>query len=322
MADAHRGIIFNIQRYTIHDGPGIRTELFFKGCPLHCPWCGNPESHHAFQEVGLYPTKCIGEKGCGLCRNCCPVPDVLHFEEGKLTAIDQNRCRRCLACADSCPSDVIRRWGEETSLEEAMEVILKDRSFYESSGGGVTLSGGEPLLQEEFVKSLLSLCRREGIHTCVESTLYTKWHTLEEILPLTDLLITDIKHMDSGIHRRFTGVGNERILAHIERIADIQIPMIVRIPVIPGFNDTWENMEKTADFLGQLRKGSVLKLQLLRFMRLGEEKYASLGLAYPMRETAPDRDAFDKQIQEFAAFFRSRGICAAAGTTTREERKG
>lgn len=312
------GIIFNIQRYTIHDGPGIRTELFFKGCPLQCRWCGNPESHKVVQQPGIYPIKCIGEDKCGCCTDVCEQSGSLIFHDHKLLAIDRQRCTNCMKCAEVCPADAIKLWGRRVSVEEAMETVRKDVSYYNSSGGGVTCSGGEPLTQLPFLQELLKTCRQEGIHTCVETTLCADWNSIEKIVSDTDLFITDLKHMDAAVHKQYTGLSNDRILDNMQRLAELEKPLIVRIPVIPGVNDTKENMEKSADFILGKLKNQVEELQLLEFMRLGEEKYKPLDLTYPMEGLEFDRDAFTLKIKDFAEYFQSRGISCKIGTTTKE----
>lgn len=311
------GIVFNIQRYTIHDGPGIRTELFLKGCPLSCRWCGNPESHRPYIQAGVYPSKCLGADNCARCRQSCPKPDSLVFQGNKLEKLDRTICLNCTECVDACPSDAIKQWGKKTTVDEAMDIIRKDIPYYESSHGGVTLSGGEPLLQIDFVEKLLFQCRKEHIHTCVETTLCADWGIIERILPLTDLFISDIKHMDSDIHKQYTGIGNERILENIKRLTDRQKPLILRIPVIPGVNDTSENMKATADFLCDGLQRRIEQLQLLEFMRLGEEKYASLGIPYPMKDTVTDKDQFSAKVKGFSEYFNSRSIPCIVGTTTK-----
>ena len=317
MGNPDIGIIFNIQRYTIHDGPGIRTELFLKGCPLSCRWCGNPESHRPCIQAGVYSSKCLGRDKCGRCLQCCPKPESLIFRENKLTGLDRALCLNCVKCADACPSDALKQWGKKTTLTEVMDIIRRDISYYENSHGGVTLSGGEPLLQIDFVEKLLTQCRKEHIHTCVETTLCTDWSVIERILPLSDLFISDIKHMDPDIHKHYTGVGNERILENIRRLTGRQKPLILRIPVIPNVNDTSKNMEAAADFICNELQGRIKQLQLLEFMRLGEEKYTSLGIPYPMKDTVTDKDQFSAKVKEFADYFNSRSIPCIVGTTTK-----
>ncbi|MCQ4638289.1 glycyl-radical enzyme activating protein [Anaerovorax odorimutans] len=316
---AREGIIFNIQRYTIHDGPGIRTELFLKGCPLTCRWCGNPESQSQGIVPGVYTAKCIGKDKCGFCETACAEAGSLVFEENKLVSIDRKRCINCMKCADQCPADAIKQWGRKMTAEEAMEVIRRDKAYYQSSQGGVTVSGGEPLTQSEFTADLFERCQKEGIHTCLESTFCTDWSLIERVVPYADLLITDIKHMDPEAHRKHTGVSNERILENLKRLSKLGKEMIVRIPVIPGVNDDMENMRATCDFIIRDLGNRVSQLQLLSFMRLGEEKYASLGRPYPMGDVNLDRKQFNKHIQTLANYFNGRGVSCTAGTTAGED---
>ena len=309
------GIVFNIQRFTIHDGPGLRTELFLKGCPLRCRWCSNPESQRLRPEVGVYRSKCIGRKVCSACSEVCPEGEELfRFTVGKLAGIDRNRCSDCLRCLDECPPDVLKRWRERMTVEQCMEIIRRDLGYYEKSGGGVTVSGGDPLVQADFVQALFKACQQEGIHTCCESTLHMKWSEIEKILPYTDLFISDLKHMDSTIHKEYTGAGNELVLENLERLTAAGHDLILRIPVIPGINDNEDNIEASADFILNRLHGRVRTLQLLSFMRLGEEKYRSLGRDYPMEKLHFRRQRFQKHVEALAEYFRSRGIHCLVGT--------
>ncbi|UUV20056.1 glycyl-radical enzyme activating protein (plasmid) [Fusobacteria bacterium ZRK30] len=313
-----KGIIFNIQRFTIHDGPGIRTELFLKGCPLRCDWCGNPESFKVSIEPGVYKNKCISHEKCGSCEDVCPDKSMLTFTDGKLTSIDSSKSTDWLACYDACPSDAIKQWGKSMSVEECMKEIRKDKGYYERSGGGVTVSGGEPLLQSDFVAELFKVCKDEEIHTCLESSFYGDWKEIEKILSYTDLIISDIKHMDTNIHKKYTGVYNDRILENLKRFAREDRELILRIPVIPNVNDDMENIKATADFILNELGGRVRTLQLLSFMRLGEEKYNSLGMTYKMKGVQINRESFQKHIHEIAQYFNSRGIHCLVGTKEKE----
>ncbi len=313
-----QGNIFNIQRFTVHDGPGLRTELFLKGCPLRCKWCSNPESWNIETQLGVYKTKCISKKKCGGCQDVCTEEGALQFYRGKLQAIDYSKCTNCYACYNECPSDAIKHWGEWKSVEECMTIIRKDKGYYERSGGGVTISGGDPLLQSEFVTQVFKECQEEQIHTCFESTLFGKWSDIEKILPYTDLVISDIKHMDSQKHKEYTGMGNEKILENLKKMVEVQEDVILRIPVIPDVNDDMANIEATADFILNELNGRIRTLQLLSFMRLGEEKYASLNMEYLMKDVKINRKAFQKRVNDIALYFRLRGIHCMVGTKEKE----
>ena len=312
-----KGIVFNIQRYTINDGPGIRTEIFVKGCPLRCKWCSNPESQHLAKEPGVYTSKCISEEKCGLCIKACRQQALL-FGESAIVGIDRSKCIGCMQCVDACPAEAIRAWGEDISVTDVMAIVEKDRKYYEQSGGGVTVSGGEPLVQKEFTKELLKACRDAGIHTCLESTFHAEWEAIDEVIPYADLIISDIKHMDSEIHRKYTGVGCEKILENLKRIADAGYDMILRIPVIPGINDDMDNICRTADYIEENIGDRLVTLQLLSFMRMGEEKCISLGRAYAMKDLEFDREAFQKKVKDIAEYFNSRGIHCVVGTKEKQ----
>ena len=204
------------------------------------------------------------------------------------------------------------------SVEDCMKEIRKDRGYYDRSGGGVTVSGGEPLIQSDFVAELFQACKEEGIHTCCESTFCADWKEVEKVLPYTDLIISDIKHMDSRIHKEYTGAGNERILENLKRLAGGDRELILRIPVIPNVNDDMANIEATANFIINELDGRVRTLQLLSFMRLGEEKYASLGMPYQMEDVKINRKVFQKHVGELAEYFNSRGIHCLVGTKEKQ----
>ena len=319
-----KGTVFDIQNYTVNDGPGIRIEFFLKGCSMRCQWCSNPESQLPRREFNI-GFKCIGVKNCGWCHKACPMikegkkPFV--YDRGFVIGVDRSICDTCegaFRCAKMCPSNNLRVWGKEITVAEAMELILKERSAFERSGGGVTISGGEALLQHEFVRDLLMECRREGIHTVVETALHVPEENVKAILPHVDMMISDIKSMNTEVHKKYTGVGNELTLSNLKLIADEGIPLILRIPVVPGVNDDEISLQRTADFINRDLNGMILQLQLLRFRKLGTEKYRSLGTPYPMENfEPPERAEFEEKIRKIEKFFTDRGVPAVAGTTTR-----
>ncbi|WP_414151453.1 glycyl-radical enzyme activating protein [Acetobacterium carbinolicum] len=311
----------NIQRFTIHDGPGIRTELFLKGCPLRCEWCSNPECYERFPQVGVFAKKCIGVEKCGYCLKVCAKQDrkALEVVDGKIIRINRDVCDNCLLCEQECTSGNLTLWGKKMTVEDAMEVVRRDRAFYDRSGGGVTLSGGEPLLQWRFCKDLLKLCKAEGINTCLESALHVNPKILDEVAPYIDLFITDIKQMDSGIHKKFTGVGNELILSNIKKLVDMEMPLIIRMPIIPGFNDNTEHIDNASDFILNNLNNKPKLIQMLRYRPLGEEKAKTLGLPELMMNTEVDREEFEKLIIGFVKRMNDKGIPAIAGTSEKKE---
>lgn len=312
------GTVLNVQRFTLHDGPGIRTEFFLKGCPLRCDWCGNPESFNQHIEVGVYQNRCISSQKCGSCQEICHDSDMLIFSNSTIKKIDRINCTNCLGCSDDCPSEAIKQWGNTMSVDECMRIILKDKGFYDRSGGGVTVSGGEPLLQSNFVVELFKACKKEGIHTCLESSFYSNWNRIDKLLPYTDLFISDIKLMESALHKKYTGVDNQKILNNLVQLSKTEKETILRIPVIPTINDNADNITATADFIINEMNGQIKTLQLLSFMRLGEEKYESLGLNYNMKNLSFDRLVFQNRVTEIAQYFNKRGIHCLVGTKEME----
>ena len=314
------GIVANIQHFTIHDGPGIRTEVFLKGCPLRCRWCSNPESLNAFPEIGVFPSRCIGIDKCGYCLSACPVCDqgVFLKADDRIVGIDRKICTTCLKCAEACPANALTVWGKRLSVDNVMKEVLLDLDFYEKSGGGVTVSGGEALLQSKFTTAILKQCRNHGIHTCVETALHCDSDILDQVYPFADMVITDLKHMDSEKHREYTGVGNKRIHGNIVKTIEMGKPLIIRIPVVPGHNDDEKNIRATAGFIAKLLPGRVLQVQLLPYRQLGIEKYASLGREYHMpADLQPDRLEWEKKIVSLVSIMETYGIPAVAGANTK-----
>jgi pyruvate formate lyase activating enzyme len=270
--DSLRGTIFNIQHYSIHDGPGIRTDVFLKGCFLRCAWCQNPESQALKPELFCFEEKCTG---CGRCVTVCPEKAIQIT--GKKSITDRSKCRGCGQCVQVCPDEARSLMGKEMTVQEVFEDVKGDVNFYKRSGGGVTLTGGEPLFQPDFSRELLSICRQAGIHTAIETCGYANWETLKDVLQFTDLVLYDLKHMDSEKHRQYTGVPNKLSLSNVQKIYhELKIPVWARIPVIPGYNDSNENIRDTAKFVSA-ELGKTVPVHLLAYHQLGETKYERLG---------------------------------------------
>lgn len=253
-----KGMLFDIQRASTVDGPGFRTTVFFKGCNLRCAWCHNPESQSAVPQLLFYQERCTH---CGLCERVCPY--------------GLRKCDLCGKCADACPQEARSLCGMEYTVEDAMKKILPDRLFYQTSGGGATFSGGECMLQLGFLKELLDSCKKEKIHTAVDTAGAVPWRSFEEILPYTDMFLYDVKSMNSQRHKEYTGVGNEQILENLSRLLQMQKRVWVRVPIIPGVNDTLEEMRALRAFL--LANGYPEKVELLPYHRMGEMKWKALG---------------------------------------------
>lgn len=274
------GVVFNIQRFSVHDGPGIRTTVFLKGCSLRCFWCHNPESWSMRPELQLFPDLCIG---CGRCFRACPLG--VHTLDGDRKAYDRERCVSCGACAKTCYAQALVYVGKRMPVDDALDEIRKDYAAYTESGGGVTLSGGEPLLQPEFCRDVLAQCKEEGIHTAVETAAHVNWQNIEMVVPFLDLVMLDIKAMDSARHQAATGQGNTLILTNARKIAQTGLPLIIRTPVIPGVNDTKEEIGAIARFVASLP--GVQYWELLPFHKLGEGKFLSLGQSFPAADLQP-----------------------------------
>ena len=295
-----KGYLFNIQRYSIHDGPGIRTTVFLKGCPLRCYWCQNPESHREPPEVHFDQNLCTA---CGRCVTVCPSgASVL---SNTSSSIDRSQCTACGKCVEVCPNEARRVIGRYASVEEVFKEVKRDEVFYSKSGGGITISGGEPLAQPEFTLNLLKLCRQNGIHTALDTSGYAKWPTVRQVLNYCDLVLYDIKHMDRTQHMKYTGVSNQLILDNAKRIAKV-CPMWVRVTVVPGYcNDSVGKIEAAAKFMAA-ELGTSVRVCLLPYHRLGETKYERLGrLDRPVTHIQPPTDEI---IVKFRYIFESYGF--------------
>lgn len=277
------GTVFNIQKYSIHDGPGIRTTVFFKGCPLACWWCHNPESLSAKTEIVFLQNKCIG---CGDCVKSCPNAAITLTSQG--IKRNETKCSLCKMCVEACPTGAMEQLGQKKTVAEVMQEIEKDNIFYEESGGGVTFSGGEALYQLEFLDALLTACKAKRIHTALDTSGYAPWEAIDRIADKVDLFLYDIKLMDDEKHKKYTGASNKLILENLKKLAADQRRIWIRIPVIPGINDDEKNINDLGKFLSSLNLRDVY---LLPYHNIAIDKYARLGKTYPLPELAslPDK---------------------------------
>lgn len=277
------GIVFNIQKCSIHDGPGIRTLIFLKGCPLKCLWCSNPESQDRRPEVASFYKRCIG---CGECAKVCPKNAI--SDKDTNFKINRRLCDRCGECASVCCADAKQMIGNEMSVEQVMLEIEKDRPFYDKTGGGVTFSGGEPLMQAEFLIAALKTCKEKRIHTALETCGYGDAKALLEASTYLDLIHFDIKHLDPEIHKALTGVSNDVILKNLKKLDAEGVELIIRVPVMPGYNDSDEHIRAIAEFCATLK--SVKKVELLPYHSLGAGKYISIDNEYELKDLkGPDK---------------------------------
>lgn len=282
MLDADTATILNLQRLSTEDGPGIRTTVFFKGCPLHCSWCHNPESIATYPQVQWLENRCIS---CLLCLEACPNDALLHLPSGEIM-VDREHCRGCGLCADVCPATALELLGEQVTIDALITELLKDRAYYDTSGGGVTASGGEPTLQAPFVASLFAKLQELGIHTALDTCGACSSKALEQILPVTDLLLFDLKLSDDELHRKVTGQGNRQIFDNLVRAANwiesqaLQTRLWIRTPLIPGVTDSAGNLKTIGDYLQQNMARRIERWELCAFNNLCQDKYHRLGITW------------------------------------------
>ncbi|MBC8014422.1 MAG: glycyl-radical enzyme activating protein [Sporomusaceae bacterium] len=278
--DKKRGRIFNIQHYSVHDGPGIRTIVFLKGCPLSCKWCSNPESQSSESELAYNSNKCIGLQECGRCFKVCPHEAIRKTDNNKIN-IDRERCQECFLCVAECPSKALHTFGELKSVDEVLKVVEADGMFYARSGGGMTISGGEPFTQAEFTIELLKEAKRRRINTAIETCGYTDWEILKKACAYLDTILFDIKSMDDDKHVMFTNVSNKLILNNFKQLYEgfPKLNILVRTPIVPGFNDSEEDIMAIIDYIKDMPN---VRYEILPYHPLGQPKYEYLDKEYTL----------------------------------------
>jgi len=303
MALLNTGIIFDIEKFSIHDGPGIRTTVFLKGCPLSCWWCHNPESQALDREMWFWERRCIR---CGACLEACTQGAILLSGDSVIT--DGTVCDVCGNCAQVCQAEAREIVGRRVTVAEVMAEIEKDIVFYDESGGGVTFSGGEPLMQPDFLQALLQACKETEIHTAVDTSGFVAWKTLQRISGNVNLFLYDLKLMDDERHRQSTGVSNELVLSNLKALSSQGSQIAVRVPIIPGVNDDSENISKIGAFVASL--AHVPSISILPYHKAGADKYARLKKTYALPETQPPSEA---SMAEIAAALQGFGLQVKIG---------
>lgn len=292
------GTVFDIRKYSIHDGPGIRTAVFLKGCPLRCTWCHNPESQAREPEMIVREGRCIR---CGACAGACP-EGAVQFIDGK-PVTDWNRCKRCGTCVDACFADARERIGLQMSVADVLAEIVRDTAFYDESGGGVTLSGGEPLMQPEFAAALLRECKAREIHTALDTCGFASWAAVNQVRPYVDLFLYDLKQLDDARHREVTGAPVGPILENLRRLAEHGHAIRIRLPVIPGVNDDDASIHAIAAFAASLP--GVQGLDLLPYHATAADKYARMNRPYLLADVRP---LPERRIAELDGIVRQYGL--------------
>jgi pyruvate formate lyase activating enzyme len=291
------GRIVDIKRMTVHDGPGIRTTIFMKGCPLHCPWCHNPESIAAKPEIGFFKRKCVG---CGECAEVCP--NGAHIFQNGEHIFKRELCVGCGKCVEACLPGALEYYGRKISVEDVVKKVLEDKTFYEKSGGGCTISGGEPLLQVEFCVELFKKLKYQKIHCAIDTSGAVPWSAFEKVLPLTDLFLYDVKHIDKKLHQEQIGSSNKMILENLKHLSECSRPIEIRIPTIPGFNADEKSMTAIGQYLSGLKNITAVKLLPYHQAR---SKYETVGYSDTMLNVTPP---MQEQIAYWSELLRQFGL--------------
>ncbi|MFC2012946.1 glycyl-radical enzyme activating protein [Chloroflexota bacterium] len=305
------GVVTNIQAYSLHDGPGVRTLVFLKGCPLRCDWCCNPECQSPAIETEFYNVKCIR---CGMCLKTCGLKAInpdLEVKSG--FKINKKLCNECGDCVRACPAEALKLVGEVVSVDEVLARVIKDRYFYLTSRGGLTISGGEPLFQPEFTRELLKRSYHENINTAIETCGYALWQYYRQILPYLDMVLYDIKHLDPIKHKQRTGVSNKRILSNLKKLSGSGVPIVIRLPLIPQFNLEPDNIRQTAEFVAGLK--NIREVNLMPFHQLSKDKYQRLCRNYALKDLSAltsDAGGADK-VREIKGILESYGLNVLVG---------
>jgi len=296
--------IFDIQKFSIHDGPGIRTLIFFKGCPLRCLWCSNPEGQLTEKELVYIEERCVH---CFRCLETCP-NGAIYIKDNR-PLIDKQKCTLCGGCLKTCYSEALKLYGSDMDIELIMVEIRKDALFYKNSGGGVTFGGGEPLLWPDFIADLAERCKKEGIHTAIETCGAVPWSNIETVIPATDLFLYDLKHMDPKNHENFCGQSNDKIIENLQNLSrERKAEVIVRIPIIPGYNDDKENIITMAKFISGL--GTIKKIHILSYFKYHLKKYEWLGRDYLLEGLQPPSD---EKMNEIKMLIEKQGLKVSIG---------
>ena len=297
----NKAMLMDVKRFAVHDGPGLRTTLFLKGCSLKCIWCHNPEGICRETQMAYYAHKCIG---CGECVKVCPT--VAHTIDETGHHFDRSKCIFCGACVKACLGEALTLFGRQIDVAEAYEIVTEDALFYRDNGG-VTVSGGEPLFYPDFIAELFARLKTDGIHTAVDTCGNVPWASFEKVLPVTDLFLYDMKHVDPEAHKKLTGADNVRILENLQKLSDLGANIEIRMPLVPGANDDAETLRGIGAFLGKL---NISRMKVLPYHSMARSKYAALG----MKDTMPDVESpTDEDLQKAVDLLKSYGVPAISG---------